>query len=242
MCKISTMNTFTKTKVSLLLGILFLFLNQSHASNHRNSAQSEVAPPKFIPLAINIEFLHAMRMAANANILKGELGIFIVSGDIEKEYLKGHKHLVVHDKNEDDYRWKLLCVSKFGIYVYDNSVGIVYLSYESIDWIRRGRSYGNLLWKAGVVMGSFFAYRNNEQSFDAIADGYIMGGVSAITFAQILLAPIYNIRLNNKNIKYPVNYSISNGLEYYKMVLSNSSMYSNKVDIKSFTGFEPSEN
>jgi hypothetical protein len=237
------MNPFTKTKVSLLLGILFIFLNPSHASNCANSTQSAFTPPKFIPIAINIEFLHAMRMAANENVVKGDLGIYSISGDIEKEYLKGHKHVVVHVKNEDDYRGKLLCVSKFGIYIYsDKSLGIVYLSYESIDWIRRGRSYGNVLWKAGAILGTFFAYRNNEQSFDAIADGYIMGGVSSITFAQILIAPIYTIRLNNKNIKYPVNYSSSNGLEYYKMVLSNSSMYSNKVDIKSFTGFEPSEN
>ena len=237
------MNPFTKTKVSLLLGILFIFLNPSHASNCANSTQSAFTPPKFIPIAINIEFLHAMRIAANENVVKGDLGIYSISGDIEKEYLKGHKHVVVHVKNEDDYRGTLLCVSKFGIYVYsDKSLGIVYLSYESIDWIRRGRSYGNVLWKAGAIFGTFFAYRNNEQSFDAIADGYIMGGVSSITFAQILIAPIYTIRLNNKNIKYPVNYSSSNGLEYYKMVLSNSSMYSNKVDIKSFTGFEPSEN
>lgn len=234
---------FINSKFSFLFGILFLFFSTSQANTNLASAQSVFTPPKFIPLAINIEFLHAMRMAANENVVKRELGIFNVSGDIEKEYLKGHKHVVVHVKNEDDYRGTLICVSKFGIYVYtDKSLGIIYLSYESIDWVRRGRSYGNVLWKASVILGTFFAFRNNEQSFDAIADGYIMGGVSAITFAQILLAPIYNIRLNNKNIKYPVSYSIANGLEYYKMVTSNSSMYSNKVDIKSFTGFEPSEN
>jgi small nuclear ribonucleoprotein (snRNP)-like protein len=235
------MNLFTKTKVSLLFGILFLFINPSHASNQGISVQSEVTPPKFIPLAINIEFLHAMRMAATENVLKGEMGVFSISGDIEKEYLKGHKHVVVHVKNDDFYRGTLVCVSKFGVYVYDNSVGLVYMSYESIDWIRRGRSYGNFLWKAGVIMGTFFAYRNNEQSVDAIADGYIMGGVSAVTFTQILMAPIYTIRLNNKNIKFPVNYTLATGLEYYKMVVSNSDIYSNKVDIKSFTGFEPSE-
>jgi len=237
------MNPFLNSKISFLFGILFLFFNASQANTNLASAESVFTPPKFIPLAINIEFLHAMRMAANENVVKGELSIFNVSGDIEKEYLKGHKHVVVHVKNEDDYRGTLICVSKFGIYLYtDKSLGIVYLSFESIDWVRRGRSYGNVLWKAGAILGTFFAYRNNEQSFDAIADGYIMGSVSAITFAQILLATIYNIRLNNKNIKYPVNYSIANGLEYYKMVTSNSSKYSNKVDIKSFTGFEPSEN
>ena len=228
------MKSFFNSKIPYLFAILFLFSNLSYAGT---------TPPKFIPLAINIEFLHSMRIASNDNVSKGELGIFNVSGDIEKQYLKGRKHVVVHAKNEDDYRGTLICVSKFGVYVYtDKSFGIVYLPYESIEWIRRGRSYGSVLWKAGAVLGTFFAFRNNEQSFDAIADGYIMGGLSAITFAQILLAPIYNIRLNNKNIKYPVNYSGSNGLEYYKMVLSNSSMYSNKVDIKSFTGFEPSEN
>jgi hypothetical protein len=182
-----------------------------------------------------------MRMAANENIVKGDLGIFSISGDIEKEYLKGHKHVVVHAKNDDDYRGSLICASKFGVYIYDNSIGIVYLSYESIDWIRRGRSYGNVLWKAGAIMGTFFAFRNNEQSFDAIADGYIMGGVSAITFAQILLAPVYSIRLNNKDVKYPIHYTTANGLEYYKMVTSNNSMYSNNVDIKSFPGFDQSE-
>lgn len=235
------MNLFAKSKVTYLLGFLFLFLNQSHANIKFPSIKSEVTPPKFLPLAINIEFLHAMRMAANENLQKGELGIFSVYGDIENEYLKGHKHVVVHVKNDDYFRGTLVCVSKFGVYVYDNSVGLVYISYESIDWIRRGRSYGNFLWKAGVVMGSFFAYRNNEQSIDAIADGYIMGGVSAVTFTQILMAPIYTIRLNNKNIKFPVNFTLANGLEYYKMVVSNTDMYSNKVDIKSFTGFEPSE-
>ena len=237
------MNPISNSKIKFLLGILFLFFSTSQANTNIASVKSVFTPPKFIPIAINIEFLHAMRLAANENVAKGELGIFNVSGDIEKEYLKGHKHVVVHVKNEDDYRGTLLCVSKFGIYVYsDKSLGIIYLSYECIDWIRRGRSYGNVLWKAGAILGTFFAYRNNEQSFDAIADGYIMGGVSSITFAQILLAPIYTIRLNNKNIKFPVNYTIANGLEYYKMVLSNSSMYSNKVDIKSFIGFEPSEN
>lgn len=235
------MNLFTKSKTTLLLGFLFVFFNQSHANFNSGSINSEFTPPKFLPLAINVEFLHAMRMAANENAQKGELGIYSISGDIENEYLKGHKHVVVHVKNDDYFRGTLVCVSKFGVYVYDNSVGLVYMSYESIDWIRRGRSYGNFLWKAGVVMGSFFAYRNNEQSIDAIADGYIMGGVSAVTFAQILMAPIYTIRLNNKYIKFPVNFTLTNGLEYYKMVVSNTDMYSNKVDIKSFTGFEPSE-
>jgi hypothetical protein len=98
-----------------------------------------------------------------------------------------------------------------------------------------------MLWKAGAILGTFFAFRNNEQSFDAIADGYIMGGVSAITFAQILLAPVYSIRLNNKDVKYPIHYTTANGLEYYKMVISNNSMYSNNVDIKSFPGFDQSE-
>jgi hypothetical protein len=236
------MNPFLNSKISFLFGILFLFFNASQANTNLASAESVFTPPKFIPLAINIEFLHAMRMAATENVLKGEMCVFSVSGDIEKEYLKGHKHVVVHVKNDDFFRGTLVCVSKFGVYVYDNSVGLVYMSYESIDWIRRGRSYGNFLWKAGVIMGTFFAYRNNEQSVDAIADGYIMGGVSAVTFTQILMAPIYTIRLNNKNIKFPVNYTLATGLEYYKMVVLNSDMYSNKVDIKSFTGFEPSEN
>ena len=43
-------------------------------------------------------------IVAFENVAKGDLGIYSISGDIEKEYLKGHKHVVVHVKNEDDYR------------------------------------------------------------------------------------------------------------------------------------------
>jgi hypothetical protein len=158
------MKSFFNSKIPYLFAILFHFSNLSYAGT---------TPPKFIPIAINIEFLHSMRIASNDNVSKGELGILNVPEDIENEYLKGRKHVVVHTKNDDYYRGSLICVSKFGVYVYtDKSFGIVYLLCESIDWKRIGRSYGSVLWKAGAVLGTFFAFRNNEQSFDAIADGY----------------------------------------------------------------------
>lgn len=226
--------------------LLFATFRCAFAQTAIDSATNlnKIIEPKFIPITIDKEFLNNVRKSAEAKKQSNQF-IYNVPGEIEDNYLKNHKHLVVQTMNEDVYRGKLVCVSQHGIYIYQNKyLGLQFIDYREIDWIRRGRSYGNVLWKTGFLLGSYFGFNNFEksQSIEAVADGYVMGAMSSITFMQVLLAPIYTMRLNFHIIKFNIQSNENKGKNYYKMVIADQEMYSNMIDYKTFPGFDPFQN
>ena len=198
-------------------------------------------PPKFIPLKIDKPFLHDVQVAALEQSAKtGEMSFYIVHGEIDNLYIKDKSHVAVKVMNKDIFRGKLVCASKFGVYVYSNeNNGIVYCPYESIEWIRRGKSYGNWLWKSAIGYSLMWAYVFGEQSIEANLQAVFSGGTTAVTIGQLVAAPIYSARLKYPEIKFKIDFNRENGQKYYEMVKTNIPQYSNAVDFESFPGFIP---
>ncbi len=228
------------TAISYIIVLLSVTVQATTIST--DSLKTESAePPKFIPLRIDKPFLHDLQMAAADQSAKtGEISYYIVPGEIDNLYIKDKSHIAVKVMNKDIFRGKLVCASKFGIYVYSNEEnGIVYCPYESVEWIRRGKSYGNWLWKSGIGYSILWAYVFGEQSFAATTQAIFSGGTTAVTIGQLLAAPIYSARLRYPEIKFKIDFNRKNGEKYYEMVKSNFPQYSNAVDFESFPGFLP---
>lgn len=229
-----------------------LFFNVVHADSLSliNADSNEIIhlkkeiPITFIPGIINKEFLEAVYLKANQlnSGSKGDI-IYTIAGKIDKNYLKDKKQIAIKTVSNDIYKGKLICVSKHGVYIYNEyDLGLVYCDFKSIDWIRRGRSYGNWLWKAAIGLGTFFAYEFNEQSTSAYTQAYLAGAAGTITLGQIVVAPIYSLRLHYTSIKFEIKGTIEKGINYYTMVIQDQKNYSNAVNFNSFPGYMPSEN
>lgn len=220
--------------------IIFLTVSLKSMSVFSDSTKTHFfEPPKFIPLRIDKPFLHDVQVAAfNQSAKTGEISYYIVPGEIDNQYLKGKSHIAVKVMNKDIFRGKLVCASKFGVYVYSNeNNGIVYCPYESIEWIRRGKSYGNWLWKSAIGYSVLWAYVFAEQSIEATMQAIFSGGTTAVTIGQLVAAPIYSARLKYTTIKFQIEFNRTNGTKYHEMVKSNISEYSNAVDFESFPGY-----
>lgn len=201
-------------------------------------------PTNFIPSLINKEFLEAIYLKANQINSETKLDIlYSIQGKIDKNYLKDKKQIAIKTVSNDVYKGKLICVSKHGVYIYNEyDLGFVYCDFKSIDWIRRGRSYGNWLWKTAIGLGTIFAYQFNEQSIEAYTQAYLSGAAATITLGQIVVAPFYSLRLKYPSIKFNIQGKLENGIKYYGMIINDPKNYSNSVDFKSYPGYMPSEN
>lgn len=236
-------------KLIILASLIFNFIH-AQSMNFVNIDTSEInqlkkeIPTTFIPGIINKEFLEAVYLKANQlnSESKGDI-IYTIAGKIDKNYLKDKKQVAIKTVSQEIYKGKLICVSKHGVYIYnENDLGLVFCDYKSIDWIRRGRSYGNWLWKAAIGLGTFFAYEFKEQSTSAYMQAYLAGAAGTVTLGQIVVAPIYSLRLHYSTIKFVFNGSIEKGINYYNMVIQDQKNYSNAVNFNSFPGYMPSEN
>jgi hypothetical protein len=236
-------------KLIILASLIFNFIH-AQSMNFVNIDTSEInqlkkeIPTTFIPGIINKEFLEAVYLKANQlnSESKGDI-IYAIAGKIDKNYLKDKKQVAIKTVSQEIYKGKLICVSKHGVYIYnENDLGLVFCDYKSIDWIRRGRSYGNWLWKAAIGLGTFFAYEFKEQSTSAYMQAYLAGAAGTVTLGQIVVAPIYSLRLHYSTIKFVFNGSIEKGIDYYTMVIQDQKNYSNAVNFNSFPGYMPSEN
>jgi len=224
----------------IIYSIVILTVNLKSMSVFSDSIKTpSFEPPKFIPLRIDKPFLHDMQVAALEHSAKtGENAYFIVRGNIDNQYFKNKAHIAVKIMNKEIFRGKLICVSKYGVYVYSNeNQGIVFCPYESIEWIRRGRTYGNWLWKSAIGYSIIWAYVFGEQSNAATLQAIFSGGTTAVTIGQLVAAPIYSMRLRYADFKFLVDYNREKGAKYYEMVKNNVSKYSNAVDFESFPGF-----
>jgi len=236
-------------KLIILASLVFNFIH-AQSMNFVNIDTSEInqlkkeIPTTFIPGIINKEFLEAVYLKANQlnSESKGDI-IYTINGKLDKNYLKDKKQIAIKTVSQEIYKGKLICVSKHGVYIYnENDLGLVFCDYKSIDWIRRGRSYGNWLWKAAIGLGTFFAYEFKEQSTSAYMQAYLAGAAGTVTLGQIVVAPIYSLRLHYSTIKFVFNGSIEKGINYYNMVIQDQKNYSNAVNFNSFPGYMPSEN
>ena len=236
-------------KLIILASLIFNFIH-AQSMNFVNIDTSEInqlkkeIPTTFIPGIINKEFLEAVYLKANQlnSESKGDI-IYAIAGKIDKNYLKDKKQIAIKTVSQEIYKGKLICVSKHGVYIYnENDLGLVFCDYKSIDWIRKGRSYGNWLWKAAIGLGTFFAYEFKEQSTSAYMQAYLAGAAGTVTLGQIVVAPIYSLRLHYSTIKFVFNGSIEKGINYYNMVIQDQKNYSNAVNFNSFPGYMPSEN
>lgn len=236
-------------KLIILASLIFNFIH-AQSMNFVDIDTSEInqlkkeTPTTFIPGIINKEFLEAVYLKANQlnSESKGDI-IYTIAGKIDKNYLKDKKQIAVKTVSQEIYKGKLICVSKHGVYIYNEyDLGLVYCDFKSIDWIRRGRSYGNWLWKAAIGLGTFFAYEFNEQSTSAYTQAYLAGAAGTITLGQIVVAPIYSLRLRYTSIKFEIKGTIEKGINYYTMVIQDQKKYSNAVNFNSFPGYMPSEN
>lgn len=196
-------------------------------------------PPKFIPLKIDKQFLYNVQKSAYESSAKtGNLATFVVPGEIDKLYLSNKTQIAVKLINKDIFRGKLICVSQSGVYLYSNEEnGLVYCPYETIEWIRRGRSYGNWLWKSAIAYSAMWIYIFGEQNPYAVTQGILSGGTTAVTIGQLLAAPIYGIRLKLDGVKTAINSDRSKGASYYEMVRKDIQHYSNTVDFEGYPGF-----
>ena len=201
-------------------------------------------PTNFIPGIINKEFLEAVYLKANQmNVDSKNDILYSIGGKIDNLYLKDKKQIAIKTVSQQIYKGKLICVSKHGVYLYnENDLGLVFCNYKSIEWIRRGRSYGNWLWKTGIGLGLFFAYQFGEQSTEAVVQAFLAGAAATVTVGQIAVAPIYSLRLLYPTIKFPISGNLEKGIKYYKMVIGDVQSYSNAVDFNTFPGYMPSEN
>ena len=236
-------------KLIILASLIFNFIH-AQSMNFVDIDTSEInqlkkeTPTTFIPGIINKEFLEAVYLKANQlnSESKGDI-TYTIAGKIDKNYLKDKKQIAVKTVSQEIYKGKLICVSKHGVYIYNEyDLGLVYCDFKSIDWIRRGRSYGNWLWKAAIGLGTFFAYEFNEQSTSAYTQAYLAGAAGTITLGQIVVAPIYSLRMRYTSIKFEIKGTIEKGINYYNMVIQDQKNYSNAVNFNSFPGYMPSEN
>lgn len=230
-----------------LLAVFFSYFifNLSFATNLDSIARDTlVGPPpidlpKFMPIKIDKPFLYAMKFGAYEHAATtGEFPFFKVPGSIDKDYLRYKSQIAVELINEDIYRGRLICVAKDGVYIYSNTDNaLIFCPYETISWIRRGRSYGNWMWKSAIAYSAIWMYVFGEQNIYAQTQAIFSGVTTAITIGQLILAPIYSIRLNNNKIKTMIDFKLNNGLEYYLMVKNDQEHYGNAVDFETFPGF-----
>lgn len=201
-------------------------------------------PTNFIPSLINKEFLEAIYLKAN-QINGGTTRdiLYSIQGKIDKIYLKDKKQIAIKTVSNDVYKGKLICASKHGVYIYNEyDLGLVYCDYKSIDWIRRGRSYGNWLWKTAIAVGTYLVFDFNEQSTEEFVQAYLAGSAATVTIGQMFVAPFYSLRLKYPSIKFNIQGKPENGIKYYGMIINDFKNYSNFVDFKSYPGYMPSEN
>jgi len=235
----------TITQKFLTLFFSYFIFNLSFATNCDSLFIDTIVPkptieiPKFMPIKIDKPFLHNMKLGAYENSAKtGEIPFYQVPGDIDRDYLKNKSQIGIQLINEEIYKGKLICVSKDGVYLYskaDNA--LIFCPYETISWIRRGRSYGNWIWKSAIVYSVYWMYVFGEQNIYAQTQAVFSGGTMAITIGQGVLAPIYSLRLKNKQIKTLIEYNKTKGQEYYEMVKKDINHYGNSVDFESYPGF-----
>ncbi len=244
-----TLGKILKLKFIILATLIF---NSIHAksvnfadidTNEINLLKKEI-PTTFIPGIINKEFLEAVYLKANQlnSESNGDI-IYTIAGKIDKNYLKDKKQIAIKTVSQETYKGKLICVSKYGVYIYNEyDLGLVYCDYKSIAWIRRGRSYGNWLWKAAIGLGTFFAYQFNEQSASAYTQAYLSGAAGTVTLGQIVVAPIYSLRLRYSTIRFEIKGKNEKGINYFNMVIQDQKNYSNAVNFNTYPGYMPSEN
>lgn len=217
-----------------------LLPGSSPTANYTDSQVTRnLDPPKFIPLKIDKQFLHDVQLSAyDLSAKTGNLATFTVHGEIDKLYLNNKSQIAVKLINRDIYRGKLICVSKFGVYLFSQGEkGLVFCPYETIDWIRRGRSYGNWLWKSALAYSAMWIYIFGEQNPYAVTQGFLSGGTTAVTIGQLLAAPIYGIRLKLDGVKTDINSDRVKGASYYDRVKKDFQHYSNTVDFEGYPGF-----
>ena len=244
-----TLGKILNLKFILLASLIF---NSIHAksmnfvdidTNEINHLKKEI-PTTFIPGIINKEFLEAVYLKANQlkSEGKGDI-IYAIAGKIDKNYLKDKKKIAIKTVSQETYKGKLICVSKHDVYIYNEyDLGLVYCDFKSINWIRRGRSYGNWLWKAAIGLGTFFAYQFNEQSVSAYMQAYLSGAAGTVTLGQIVVAPIYSLRLRYSTIRFEIKGKNEKGINYFNMVIQDQKNYSNAVNFNTYPGYMPSEN